>query len=121
MDERAAPVPAERPTEETALEAQPPPKETTPGSAAEQEEQDPEEAERERRRNEAAAAALTLEIIGDLPHADVKPPENVLFVCKLNPVTRSDDLELIFSRFGKINSCEVIRDKKVSATWACMR
>lgn len=66
----------------------------------------------ERRRN-AAAAALTLEIVGDLPHADIKPPENVLFVCKLNPVTRSEDLELIFSRFGEICSCEVIRDKKV--------
>ncbi|WFD32456.1 Ribosome-releasing factor 2, mitochondrial [Malassezia sp. CBS 17886] len=68
-------------------------------------------AEEERRRHDAAAAALTLEIVGDLPHAEVRPPENVLFVCKLNPVTRSDDLELIFSRFGKICSCEVIRDK----------
>ncbi|KAI3624007.1 cyp6 [Malassezia furfur] len=68
--------------------------------------------EEERRRNNASAAALTLEIVGDLPHAEIKPPENILFVCKLNPVTRSDDLELIFSRFGKINSCEVIRDKK---------
>lgn len=28
-----------------------------------------------------------LEILGDLPSADVKPPENVLFVCKLNPVS----------------------------------
>lgn len=25
--------------------------------------------------------------IGDIPEAEVKPPENVLFVCKLNPVT----------------------------------
>lgn len=25
--------------------------------------------------------------IGDIPDADIKPPENVLFVCKLNPVT----------------------------------
>lgn len=69
--------------------------------------------EEERRRRNASAAALTLEIVGDLPHADIKPPENVLFVCKLNPVTRSEDLELIFSRFGKISSCEVIKDKKV--------
>ncbi|WFD44130.1 peptidylprolyl isomerase [Malassezia psittaci] len=68
--------------------------------------------EEERRRNNASAAALTLEIVGDLPHADVKPPENILFVCKLNPVTKSEDLELIFSRFGEICSCEVIRDKK---------
>lgn len=67
----------------------------------------------ERRRRDASAAALTLEIVGDLPHAEIKPPENVLFVCKLNPVTKSEDLELIFSRFGKINNCEVIKDKKV--------
>lgn len=32
----------------------------------------------------------------------MKPPENVLFVCKLNPVTREEDLELIFSKFGEI-------------------
>ncbi|WFD24566.1 hypothetical protein MEQU1_003269 [Malassezia equina] len=70
------------------------------------------EEERERRRKDASAAALTLEIVGDLPHAEIKPPENVLFVCKLNPVTRSEDLELIFSRFGTICSCEVIKDKK---------
>jgi len=63
----------------------------------------------------------------------VKPPENVLFICKLNPVTTDEDLELIFSRFGEIKryycrsvmliswfdqlalfvfSCEVIKDKK---------
>ena len=40
--------------------------------------------------------------IGDLPDADVRPPDNVLFVCKLNPVTTSEDLEIIFSRFGSI-------------------
>ena len=42
-------------------------------------------------------------MIGDLPEADCAPPENVLFVCKLNPVTSDDDLEIIFSRFGKVN------------------
>lgn len=39
------------------------------------------------REGEARAQALTLELLGDLPHAEVKPPEHVLFVCKLNPVT----------------------------------
>lgn len=63
------------------------------------------------RRQEAAARSLTLEILGDLPHADVKPPENVLFVCKLNPITRDKDLELIFSRFGPIEKCEIVRDR----------
>ncbi|KAF2177677.1 cyclophilin-like protein [Zopfia rhizophila CBS 207.26] len=77
-----------------------------------EEEQDQEALERIRREREARAQALTLEMVGDLPFAEVKPPENVLFVCKLNPVTQDEDLELIFSRFGKILSCEVIRDKR---------
>ncbi|KAF2401711.1 cyclophilin-like protein [Trichodelitschia bisporula] len=68
--------------------------------------------EKLRRTREAEAQALTLEMVGDLPFAEVKPPENVLFVCKLNPVTQDSDLELIFSRFGKILSCEVIRDRR---------
>lgn len=71
-----------------------------------------EEAEQERRKKAAQASALTLEMVGDLPFANVRPPENVLFVCKLNPVTRDEDLELIFSRFGTIMSCQVIRDKR---------
>lgn len=73
---------------------------------------DEEELEKRRRDREAKAQALTLEMMGDLPFAEVKPPENVLFVCKLNPVTGDEDLELIFGRFGKILSCEVIRDAK---------
>ena len=73
---------------------------------------DQDAAEKLRREREARAQALTLEMMGDLPFAEVKPPENILFVCKLNPVTADADLELIFSRFGKILSCEVIRDKK---------
>lgn len=48
---------------------------------------DPDVVEKARREREARAQALTLEMVGDLPFAEVKPPENVLFVCKLNPVT----------------------------------
>jgi peptidyl-prolyl cis-trans isomerase-like 4 len=77
-------------------------------------EEDQETLEKLRREREAKAQALTLEMVGDLPFAEVKPPENILFVCKLNPVTLDEDLELIFSRFGKILSCEVIRDKKTA-------
>ncbi|CAI7634863.1 unnamed protein product [Penicillium pancosmium] len=73
---------------------------------------DEEAMENLRREREARAQALTLEMVGDLPFADVKPPENILFVCKLNPVTQDEDLNLIFSRFGTILSCEVIRDKR---------
>ncbi|XP_045807991.1 peptidyl-prolyl cis-trans isomerase CYP59-like isoform X1 [Trifolium pratense] len=36
---------------------------------------------------EAHSRAVVLESIGDIPDAEVKPPDNVLFVCKLNPVT----------------------------------
>lgn len=49
---------------------------------------DEEAVEKSRREREARAQALTLEMVGDLPFAEVKPPENVLFVCKLNPVTQ---------------------------------
>lgn len=71
-----------------------------------------EEIEEEIQSKEAKARATVLEMIGDLPDVDAAPPENVLFVCKLNPVTTDEDLEIIFSRFGPIKSCEVIRDKK---------
>ncbi|XP_074310120.1 peptidyl-prolyl cis-trans isomerase CYP59-like [Silene latifolia] len=67
------------------------------------------------RTKEAYSRAVVLETIGDLPVADVKPPdspENVLFVCKLNPVTVDEDLDTIFSRFGTVISAEVIRDYK---------
>ncbi|NWV80625.1 PPIL4 protein, partial [Dasyornis broadbenti] len=41
---------------------------------------------------EAKTHAILLEMVGDLPDADIKPPENVLFVGKLNPVTTGEDL-----------------------------
>lgn len=31
--------------------------------------------------------APSVEQIGDIPDVEIKPPDNVLFVCKLNPVT----------------------------------
>lgn len=63
---------------------------------------------------DAKNRAHVLEILDDLPEADIEPPKNVLFVCKLNPVTQSDDLEIIFSKFGVVTSCEVIRDWKTN-------
>ncbi|KAE9458431.1 hypothetical protein C3L33_09679, partial [Rhododendron williamsianum] len=60
----------------------------------------------------AHSSAVVLESIGDIPDADIKPPDNVLFVCKLNPVTEDEDLHTIFSRFGTVTSAEVIRDYK---------
>ena len=64
------------------------------------------ELDKERKRLEAQSRAVVLEMIGDLPDADVKPPENVLFVCQLNPITEDEDLKMIFFRFG-VKSCEV--------------
>ncbi|CAM9859520.1 unnamed protein product [Ascophyllum nodosum] len=67
------------------------------------------EREKQVREKTARSNAVVLEMIGDLPDADMKPPENVLFVCKLNPVTTDDDLEIIFTRFGNCRA-EIIRD-----------
>uniref|UniRef100_A0A3Q4BII9 Peptidyl-prolyl cis-trans isomerase n=1 Tax=Mola mola TaxID=94237 RepID=A0A3Q4BII9_MOLML len=79
---------------------------------ADEEINDQEEVEERLNEKEAKNRAIMLEMVGDLPDADIKPPENVLFVCKLNPVTTDEDLEIIFSRFGAITSCEIIRDWK---------
>ena len=61
---------------------------------------DEEALEKLRREREARAQALTLEMVGDLPFAEVKPPENVLFVCKLNPVTQGMCFIHFFSRLS---------------------
>ncbi|KAL7130636.1 hypothetical protein ABFS83_13G148300 [Erythranthe nasuta] len=72
----------------------------------------PQEIEEVLREKDAHSRAIVLETIGDIPDAEVKPPDNVLFVCKLNPVTEDEDLHTIFSRFGVVTSAEVIRDQK---------
>ncbi|KAF9624092.1 hypothetical protein IFM89_007790 [Coptis chinensis] len=72
----------------------------------------PAELEEVMREKEAHSSAVVLESIGDIPEAEVKPPENVLFVCKLNPVTEDEDLNTIFSRFGSVVSADIIRDFK---------
>ena len=61
-------------------------------------------------RQEAHQRAVVLELLGDLPDADYKAPEHVLFVCKLNAITQDEDLELIFSRFDPNCKAEIIRD-----------
>jgi len=66
--------------------------------------------------HEAKNRAIVLEMLDDLPDADIKPPENVLFVCKLNPITQDDDLEIIFSQFGPIKSCHLVRDRKTGTS-----
>jgi hypothetical protein len=71
-----------------------------------------EEVEQLHRRKLGKAQATILEMVGDIADADAAPAENVLFVCKLNPVTTAEDLEIIFSRFGKIATCHIVTDWK---------
>ena len=47
-----------------------------------------EQVEQKVKEEEAKGRAVMLEMLGDLPDADIKPPDNVLFVCKLHEVTR---------------------------------
>jgi len=37
--------------------------------------------------HEARTREIVLETLNNIPDADIRPPENVLFVCKLNPET----------------------------------
>ena len=48
--------------------------------------------------------------------SDIKAPENVLFLCKLNSITEDEDLELIFSRFDPNVKVEIIRDHDTGAS-----
>ena len=46
------------------------------------------EIQEEIKEHQSKTRAAVLEILEDLPDADIEPPKNVLFVCKLNPVTQ---------------------------------
>jgi len=71
-----------------------------------------EEKNRELREGRAKADSTLLEVLRDISHRDIKPDENTLFVCQLNPITTDEDLHTIFAQFGAIVSCEVVRDYK---------
>ena len=64
------------------------------------------------REQESKNKTVMLELLEDLPNSNVKPPKNVLFICRLNPVTQAKDLENIFGQFGPIKDCKIVRDKK---------
>lgn len=72
--------------------------------------------EEEWKKRQDSSRAVMLEMLGDLPSAEIKAPENVLFVCKLNPVTTDEDLELIFARFDSSAKAEIIRDPDTGAS-----
>ena len=75
-----------------------------------------EKQEEEWRKRQESSKAVLLEMLGDRPTADIQAPENVLFVCKLNPFTNDEDLELIFSRFDSRAKAEIIRDPDTGAS-----
>ena len=72
--------------------------------------------EEEWKQRQDTSRAVMLEMLGDLPSAEIRAPENVLFVCKLNPLTNDEDLELIFSRFDQNAKAEIIRDPDTGAS-----
>jgi peptidyl-prolyl cis-trans isomerase-like 4 len=73
--------------------------------------EDQEKRKKELEKQQSRSRAQILVELGDIPDADIKPPDDVLFVCRLNPITSEDDLKIIFGRFGNIDDCEIIRDK----------
>lgn len=77
-----------------------------------QEVQDPSKLGQSIKRHQTKTKEVILEMLNDIPDADMKPGDNVLFVCKLNPLTTEEDLQSIFSQFGKIKSCEIVKDWK---------
>ncbi|KAL4171514.1 hypothetical protein KRP22_009609 [Phytophthora ramorum] len=104
-------IPPSSPTRERPEQEQVEPRLAADEKLDENEGRTEQEIEKAVREKEAKSRAVVLEMIGDLPDADVKPPEEVLFVCKLNPVTESADLDMAFCRFGQCKA-EVIRDQK---------
>lgn len=55
--------------------------------------------------------AVALELMGDLPRYDIRPSPTTLFVAKLNPITTSTSLEVVFGRFGTVIACNIVRDQ----------
>lgn len=76
---------------------------------AEMSKEDQEKLKAEIEEQQARARAQVLVNLGDIPDVDIKPPENVLFVCRLNPITTEDDLLIIFGKYGEITDCEIIK------------
>lgn len=56
--------------------------------------------------------ALALELIGDLPHYQIKPSPQTLFLARLNEITSAESLETIFGRFGEVRGVNIVKDPK---------
>ena len=60
----------------------------------------------------AHGKAVALTLMGDMPHPEAKPEDNVIFVCGLNRVTNEEGLEIIFSAFGEITECNLVKERR---------
>eukprot|EP00486_Rosalina_sp_Unknown_P013802 CAMPEP_0201597052 /NCGR_PEP_ID=MMETSP0190_2-20130828/193625_1 /ASSEMBLY_ACC=CAM_ASM_000263 /TAXON_ID=37353 /ORGANISM="Rosalina sp." /LENGTH=313 /DNA_ID=CAMNT_0048057793 /DNA_START=583 /DNA_END=1522 /DNA_ORIENTATION=- len=60
----------------------------------------------------AKSNAQILVMVDDIPDIDAAPPDNVLFVCRLNSITEDEDLRIIFRQYGVIKSCDIVKDWK---------
>ena len=59
---------------------------------------------------------MMLKLMNEIPDTDMKPPENVIFVCRLNPITTASSLSTCFSKFGDIKAVDLIKDRKTGAS-----
>lgn len=65
----------------------------------------------ERDSDHVNSAAIALELLGDLPHYNVKPSPHTLFIAKLNPVTDAASIASLFLRYGTVKGVTIIAGK----------
>ena len=50
----------------------------------------------------------------DIQPGNETPDDRTLFVCRLNPVTETEDLQLIFSKYGEVEYVNLIKDPETN-------
>ena len=69
------------------------------------------EARESAERRRAEQNSRILEMLGDIDDPNAAPSETTLFVCNLAPITESEGLKIFFSRFGEVESVDVIKNR----------
>lgn len=59
----------------------------------------------------SSSAAIALELLGDLPHYNIKPSPTTMFVAKVNPVTDAAAIASLFQRFGTVRGVTLVAGK----------
>lgn len=70
----------------------------------------------EKKLTDTLARAMQLLHHGSGTADQLYPPENVLFICKLNPITNGEGLASLFTQFGPVVSAQVIYDNSSSSS-----